>query len=212
MPNFSSIVTNKAENHVPWLHYDFTDFLTQEEVEYFIEFKNKHHPNRFVKDIKGNRVKHEFSNDESTLIKSIYDFFCDTNNFRLFVPGQFDQTVYFTAKLNYDSVPLNIVKHDDSNYGKILTMIIGLDSTSDGTELRTDNGDYVLTKTLSPGSGYFFHPVKGKTIHSVGLEYPSYTERLTLMFNYYAIPDEHYLLKSGIFQNTGNHNHYLPVT
>ena len=213
MPSFDAIIDNSVKNNIPWEHYDFSGFLTDQEIKYFIDFHSNHFPSRFIKDVKGNRMKHEFSSNECNLVSSIYKFFTGRENCRLLIPDfdKITQQVYFTLKLNFDQIPINIVKHDDSNYGKIFTLIIGLDSHSDGTELRDSNGNYILTKQLSPGGGYYFHPKKGETIHSVGLEKQSMTERLTLMANYFAIKDEHFDSMADTLWNTGTGKNYLPV-
>lgn len=193
MPNFETLLNNAAKNNTPWEHYDFTGFLTEQDIKYFTDFHSKHFPTRYVKDVKGNRMTHVFSNEESHLVSSIYSFFTNKKNFLSLIPN-IDPAVlsaYFTLKLNFDQ-SIKIVRHDDYTHGKIFTIVIGLDSHGDGTELRDSCGNYVLTKELNPGCGYYFHPKKGITIHSVGMEKESTTDRLTLMANYFAVNEANY--------------------
>jgi hypothetical protein len=113
-----------------------------------------------------------------------------------------DSMLFFTLTLCYDALPFKIEVHTDQDYYKILTLIVGIDENTVGTEIYDKNKQYVKTITMSPGAGYYFG-VTSESYHAVGVQNEITQPRLQLILNYFLMPKSQYLAKQ--YLSTAKH-------
>lgn len=206
-----SILKSAVATIDPWLHYLFTDFLSKSDIDFFRQTATDKLDTDFVKAGSGgseNRHKYQFGRTgTSSPPDDLIMLFTNKDVFNFLVPGYNnrqlpDSMLFFTLTLCYDALPFKIEVHTDQDYYKILTLIVGIDENTVGTEIYDKNKQYVKTITMSPGAGYYFG-VTSESYHAVGVQNEITQPRLQLILNYFLMPKSQYLAKQ--YLSTAKH-------